>query len=98
MKGDFMRDQIASEEEKVTPENRSGVTAKTKDGSVACSMQGKGWLKGSFGMAICCGAPLLLIAAISFFGSSLGAIAGGGLSLLAGFAGSGGIFLMIGMM
>src|SRR5439155_9843081 len=27
---------------KVTPENRSGVTAKTKEGSVACSMQGKG--------------------------------------------------------
>ena len=93
-----MRDQIASEKEKVTPENRSGVTTKTKDGSVACSMQGKGWLKGSFGMAICCGAPLLLIATISFFGVSLGAIASGALSVVALLACPVGIFLMIRMM
>ena len=98
MKGDFMRDQIASEEEKVTPENRSGVTAKTKEGSVACSMQGKGWLKGPFGMAICCGAPLLLIAAISFFGLPLGALASGALSPLAVLACPVGMFLMMRMM
>jgi hypothetical protein len=98
VKGDFMRDQIASEEEKVTPENRPGVTAKTKEGSVACWMQGKGWLKGPFGMAICCGAPLLLIAAISFFGLSLGALASSALSLLAVLACPVGMFLMMRMM
>ena len=94
-----MRDQIALEEEKVTRENRSGVTAKTKDGSIACSMQqGKGWLKGTFGMAICCGAPLLLVAAISFFGLSLGAIASGALSLVAVLACPVGMFLMMRLM
>jgi hypothetical protein len=98
MKGDSMQDQTASEEEKVTPENRSGVAAKTKDGSVACSMRGMGWLKGSLGMAICCGAPLVLIAAISFFGLSLGAIASGALSLLAVLACPVGMFLMMRMM
>jgi hypothetical protein len=98
MKGDFMRDQIASEEAKATPENRSEVTVKTKDDSVACSMHGKGWLKGSFGMAICCGAPLLLIAAISFFGLPLEAITGGALRLVALLACPVGMFLMMRMM
>lgn len=48
-----------------------------------CSVEKKGWLKGPLGMAICCGGPLLLVAAISLFGVSLGAIASGVLSLAA---------------
>ena len=43
----------------------------------------RGLFKGPLGMTICCGAPLLLLAAISFFGLSLGAIASGALSLAA---------------
>lgn len=72
---------------------------KTEDSSSACcSAQGKGWFKGSVGMAICCGASLLLIAAISFFGVSLGAIASGALSLVALLACPVGMFLMMRMM
>ena len=44
---------------------RAGVT--TGDRSAACLIQRR-WLKGPLGMVICCGAPLLLIAVISFFG------------------------------
>lgn len=67
-------------EEKVPAENPTEI-AKTELEANACPMQGKGWLKGPLGMAICCGAPVLLIAAISFFGLSLGAVASGALSL-----------------
>jgi DUF2933 family protein len=76
--------------------NPSGV--KTEDGPAVCPMQRKGWLKGTLGMAICCGAPLLLVAAISFFGISLGAIASGALSLVALLACPVGMFLMMRMM
>jgi len=61
-------------------------------------MQGKGWLKGPLGMAICCGAPLLLVAAISLFGLSLGAVASGSLSLVALLACPLGMYLMMRMM
>ena len=64
----FMSDRTLLEEERRREENSTGVAVKTDDGSAACPMQGKGWFKGALGMAICCGAPLLLIAAISFFG------------------------------
>ena len=93
-----MSDQIVLEEEKVRAENPTGVAVKTEDGSAACPIQGKGWLKGTLGMAICCGAPLLLVAAISFFGLSLGAIASGALSLAAVLACPVGMFLMMRMM
>ena len=49
----------------------------------ACHVSGSGWLKGGFVMAICCAAPLLLVAALAFFGLSLGAITSGALSLAA---------------
>jgi len=49
-------------------------------------------------MAICCCAPLLLIAAVSFFSLSLGALANGALSLLAVLASPVGMFLMMRMM
>ena len=64
----------------------------------ACPLEKKGWLKGPLGMAICCGAPFLLVAAVSFFGLSLGAIASGALSLAAVLACPVGMYLMMRMM
>ena len=93
-----MSKQILLEEENVGAENATGVVVKTDDGPAACPMQGKGWLKGTLGMAICCAAPLLLVAAIAFFGLSLGAIASGALSLAAVLACPVGMFLMMRMM
>ena len=93
-----MSDQILLEKEKMREANSTGVAVKTEDGAAACPMQGKGWLKGTLGMAICCGAPLLLVAAISFFGLSLGAIASGALSLVALLACPVGMLLMMRMM
>lgn len=78
--------------------DRASVAVKTENGSAACPMLGKGWLKGARGMAICCGAPLLLVAAMAFFGFSLGAIAGGALSLVALLACPVGMFLTMRMM
>jgi hypothetical protein len=94
-----MSDQIlAHEEEKVLAENSPAVAGKSEDGSAACPMQGKGWFKGALGMAICCGAPILLIAATSFFGFSLGALTSGALSVAAVLACPVGMFLMMRMM
>ncbi len=93
-----MSDRTLLKEEKMPVENPTGVAAKNEEGLPACPMQGRGWLKGSLGMAICCGAPLLLIAAISFFGLSLGAIASGALSVVALLACPIGMFLMMRMM
>jgi hypothetical protein len=76
-----MADQILPEDEKMSANDSIGAAMKTEDGVPACPMQGKGWLKGTLGIAICRGVPLLLLAAISFFGLSLGAIASGALSL-----------------
>lgn len=93
-----MSDRIVLEEDKMPAENPTGVAVKSEDGSAACPMQGKGWLKGPLGMAICCGAPLLLVAAISLFGLSLGAIASGALSLAAVLACPLGMWIMMRMM
>jgi hypothetical protein len=93
-----MSKQVHLEQDKMRAENSTGVAVKTEDGSAACPMQGKGRLKGTLGMAICCGAPLLLVAAISFFGLSLGAIASGALSLAALLACPVGMYLMMRMM
>jgi hypothetical protein len=93
-----MSEQILIKEEKMRAENPTGVAVKPEDGSTACPIGGKGWLKGTLGMAICCAAPLLLIAAISFFGLSLGAIASGALSLAAVLACPVGMYLMMRMM
>ena len=92
-----MSDQVLSEEKKIPAEDSPGV-GKTENTSAVCPIQGKGWLKGSLGMAICCGAPILLVAAISFFGLSLGALASGALSLAAVLACPVGMFLMMRMM
>ena len=93
-----MSDQILVEEKKIPGESPIAVAMKPEDGSAACPMQGKGWLKGPLGMAICCGGPLLLVAAISFFGLSLGAIASGALSLAAVLACPLGMWIMMRMM
>lgn len=63
--------------------------------SEVCAMEKKGWLKGPLGMAICCGAPLLLVAAITLFGVSLGAIASGLLILGAVLACPLGMYFMM---
>lgn len=93
-----MPKEIVLEQEKTGSENPAWVAVKTEEGSAACPMQGRGWLKGSLGMAICCAAPLLVFAAIAFFGLSLGAIASGALSLVALLACPVGMFLMMRMM
>jgi hypothetical protein len=97
-KGDFMSKQVLLERDKGRVENSTEVVMKTDDSSAACPLQGKSWLKGALGMAICCGAPLLLFAAIAFFGLSLGALASGALSLVAVLACPVGMFLMMRMM
>lgn len=93
-----MSEQIVLDKEKMRLETTTEDAVKTAEGSAACPIQSKGWFKGTLGMAICCGAPLLLIAAISFFGLSSGAVASGALSLVALLACPVGMFLMMRMM
>jgi len=82
-KRSILSDQIVAEEQKVIAENSTAAAVQPEHGSAACRMQGKSWLKGTLGIAICCAAPLLLVAAIAFFGLSLGAVASGAVSLVA---------------
>ena len=70
----------------------------TTERSLVCQTGQKGWLKGPFAMAICCAAPLLLVAAVTLFGISLGALASGFLSLAALVACPLGMYLMMRMM
>ena len=70
----------------------------TSAGAPACPVERKGWLKGPLGMAICCGAPLLLVGGIALFGLSLGAIASGILSLAAVLACPLGMWIVMRMM
>ena len=93
-----MSGQIVAEEQKVIAEKSTAPAVKPEHGSAACPMQGKSWVKGPIGMAICCAAPLLLFAAIAVFGFSLGAIASGALSSLALLACPVGMYLMMRMM
>lgn len=92
-----MSNEIGLKKEKEIPQTPSDAVAPAESGS-ACQMQAKGWLKGGLTMAICCAAPLLLVAAIAFFGLSLGAIASGAFSLAALLACPVGMFLMMRMM
>ena len=89
---------LAHEKHKDLAEQSTAVASSAEGDSATCPMQGKGWLNGTLGMAICCAAPLLLVAAISFFGLSLGAITSGALSLVALLACPVGMFLMMRMM
>ena len=89
---------LAHEEQKVLAQNSTAFAENSEGGSATCQMGGKGWLKGGLTMAICCAAPLLLAAAIAFFGLSLGAIASGAFSFAALLACPLGMFLMMRMM
>jgi hypothetical protein len=92
-----MSNEIGLKKEKESPQTPSDAVAPAERGS-ACQMLGKGWLKGGLTMAICCAAPLLLVAAIAFFGLSLGAIASGAFSLAVAVACPVGMFLTMRMM
>jgi hypothetical protein len=92
-----MSNEIGLKKEKESPQTPSGAVAPAESGA-GCQIQGKGWLKGGLTMAICCAAPLLLAAAIAFFGLSLGAITSGAFSLAALLACPVGMFLMMRMM
>ena len=93
-----MSDQIVAEEQKVIAENSLGAAVKPEHGSAACPIQGKSWIKGVLAMAVCCAAPLLLVAGIAFFGLSVGAIASGAVSLVALVACPVGMYVMMRMM
>jgi len=93
-----MDKQILLDQKNKNAESPTVVATRTDDASAACPIQGKGWLKGALGMAICCAAPLLLFAAIAIFGLSLGAVASGALSLVALLACPVAMFLMMRMM
>src|SRR5688572_347952 len=91
-----MSNEAGSIKEKESSQTTSGLMAPAENGS-ACHMHAYGWLKGGLTMAICCAAPLLLFAAVAFFGLSLGALASGALSLAALLACPAGMFLMMRM-
>jgi hypothetical protein len=93
-----MSDQIATVSKEIAADNGSVAPVKSKDAQSACQIQGKSWLKGGLAMAICCTAPLLLVAAVAFFGISLGALASGFLTVAALLACPIGMFLMVRMM
>ena len=93
-----MSKETRIEDRSLSLQNPSDVGAQDAAGSAACKMQGKGWLKGGLGVAICCAAPLLLVGAIALFGISLGALASGFLSVAALLACPVGMYLMMRMM
>jgi len=74
------------------------VSEGTAEGVKAGQEQEKWTLKGMLMMALCCGGPLLLVAAITLFGVSLGAMASGALSLAVILACPVGMYLMMRMM
>jgi len=92
-----MSNEIWLKKAKESSQSPSDVVAPAQSSS-SCQLQGKGWLKGGLTMAICCAAPLLLIAAVTLFGISLGALASGFLTLAALLACPVGMYLMMRMM
>ncbi|MGH7927114.1 MAG: DUF2933 domain-containing protein [Candidatus Binatia bacterium] len=93
-----MPDQIVTETRVKAVENSPATAVEAKDAQSACQIRARSWLKGGLGMAICCTAPLLLVAAVAFFGISLGALASGFLTVAALLACPVGMFLMMRMM
>lgn len=91
---------MAVETEKKVAETSQISQGKEITSSEACSITAgnKSWLRGMLPMAICCGAPLLLVGAIALFGLSLGAVASGFLSLAAVLACPLGMYFMMRMM
>ena len=93
-----MSNNIRVEEKQLGSPPSSGAAVQTDTDVAGCKTHGKEWLRGGLTMAICCGAPLLLIAAFALYGISLGALASGFLSLAALLACPVGMYLMIRMM
>ncbi len=94
----FMTEQIQSSEEARVTEISPVERVEAVEGSEVSQDQKKNSLKGMLMMALCCGTPLLLVAAVTFFGISLGAMASGALSLAAILACPVGMYLMMRMM
>jgi hypothetical protein len=93
-----MSNNIRLEEKQVSSLTSSGAAVQTDTDADSCKMQGNGWLGGGLTMAICCAAPVLLVSAVTLMGISLGALAGGALSLVALLACPVGMYLMMRMM
>jgi cation transport ATPase len=94
-KGGFMSDHVQLEVNDKVPQVSSDQTTE------APQAQKKSTLKGMLMMAICCAAPLLLLAAIPFLGAAFGSLAAAGsglLSIVALLACPVGMFLMMRMM
>jgi hypothetical protein len=87
-----------TEENTQAEQTSASQATETTERNDASSIGQKSWLTGPFGMAICCAAPLLLVAAVTLFGISLGALASGFLSLAALVACPVGMYLMMRMM
>lgn len=90
------RTEVRESPEVITPE-----VVNAAEASEAPPQQKQGWLKGPLGMAICCGAPLLLLLAIPFFGAAFGSLAAVGtglLTIVAVLACPVGMYLMMRMM
>ena len=95
-----MSDQVQLKVNDKTPEISSSEAISVGEPEVAPE-QKKGTVMGILMMAICCAAPLLLLAAISFLGLTFGsfaAVGSGLLSIVALLACPVGMFLMMRMM
>ncbi len=94
----FMTDQIQSSEEagvtKISPVER----VEAVEGSEVSQEQKKNSLKGMLMMALCCGAPFLLVLTIPLFGFSLAGVAGTVLPYIALLACPLGMYFMMRMM
>ena len=97
-KEEYMADNFRLEEKQLTSLNPLGAAVGTDTDTASCKMHSKGRLRGGLTMAICCAAPLLLIAAFALFGLSLGALASHFLSFAALLACPVGMYLMMRMM
>jgi hypothetical protein len=103
---DYMADNFNSQESAGSSAVSSPAVAPTEQAGAVKEVnvpQGekKGTLKGMLMMAICCAAPLLLLAAIPFLGAAFGSLAAVGsglLSIVALLACPVGMFLMMRMM
>ncbi len=93
-----MSDQIQSQGRTESPQISSAEGVEDVEISEARQGQKKGRLKGILMMALCCGAPLLLVAAVTLFGISLGTIASRALNLAVLLACPLGMYFMMLMM
>ena len=93
-----MTDQIQSSEEAGMTEISPVERVEAVEGSEVSQEQKKNSLKGMLMMALCCGAPLLLILAIPLFGFSLAGVAGTVLPYIALLACPLGMYFMMRMM